>query len=72
MQSITLQVNEEAARVFLTAPKEQKIALETFISAWLMRNEKPPSMLEMMDKLARSARENGLTEDKLNEILADD
>lgn len=72
MQSITLQVNEEAAKVFLAAPKEQREALEILFSEWLIRNQKTPSMVEMMDQLARSARKNGLTEEKLKDILADD
>jgi hypothetical protein len=71
MQSITLQVNEEAAKVFLAAPERKRKTLEFLISDWLTHDSETPPMLEMMDRLARSARENGLTEEKLNEILAD-
>jgi len=31
-----------------------------------------PSLLEMMDRLSNSASQNGLTEEKLKELLADD
>jgi hypothetical protein len=72
MQSITLQVNEDAAKAFFSAPETKRKILESLISDWLTNDKDTPTMLKMMDRLARSARENGLTEDKLKEILADD
>lgn len=72
MQNITLEVNDEAAKIFFSAPETRRKTLAALISDWLINDKDTPSMLEMMDRLARSARETGLTEDKLKDILADD
>lgn len=72
MQNITIQVDEEAAKAFNSSSEARRRNFETLFSRWLKDSAEVPSLLEMMDKISRTAREKGLTEEKLKELLADD
>ena len=74
-QNITLAVDAEAAKVFNTASLLKRQKFEQLFSEWLKKadlSNENLSLLEMMDRLSNSASRNGLTEEKLKELLADD
>ena len=73
-QNITLNVDAEAAKVFNSASLIKRQKFEQLFSEWLKNApaKETPSLLEMMDMLSASASRNGLTEEKLKKLLADD
>lgn len=72
-ESITLNVDAEAARVFKAAPPEQRQKLEALVSLQLLEAAKPGlSLRELMELISQRAQERGLTEDQLQSLLEDD
>ena len=70
--SITLQVDEAAARIFQNATPEIQSKLAALISLQLLEAaHSTPSLREVMDTIGRSAQERGLTAERLQEILAE-
>jgi molecular chaperone DnaK (HSP70) len=75
MQSITLNVDSNIAQAFLNAPKKQREGLELIISSILAQNLEDktiPTLKEVMERMGKYAASQGLTEEKLDEILASD
>ena len=72
-QPITIHVDESAARIFESASPEERRKLEALLSLQLLEAGSPgASLRELMRMISQLAQERGLTEEKLQELLADD
>lgn len=72
-QPITIQVDESAARIFENATPEERRKLEALLSLQLLEAGAPGAPLrDLMGMISERARERGLTEERLQELLADD
>ncbi len=70
--SITLQVDEEAARIYENASPEVQRKLAALVSLQLLEAAHSTlSLREVMDTIGQNAQERGLTEERLREILAE-
>ena len=70
---ITLYVDEQAARIFNAASPDERRKLEALISLQLLDVAARPagSLQEIMHRISDRAKERGLTEEKLQELLDD-
>jgi hypothetical protein len=67
---ITVRVNLEAARIFETAPEEQRRKFEALLSLKLTQAIREKRTLEeVMDDISQKALEQGLTSETLDSIL---
>ena len=70
--SITLQVDEEAARIYQSASPEVQRKLAALVSLQLLEAaHSTRSLREVMDTIGQHAQERGLTEERLRDILAE-
>jgi hypothetical protein len=70
--SITIQVDAEAARIFENATPDEQRKLAVLVSLQLLEAARStPSLRELMDSIGQRAQERGLTEERLQEILAE-
>lgn len=70
--SITIQVDEEAARIFQNATPDEQRKLAVLVSLQLLEAARSTqSLRELMDTIGQRAQERGLTEKRLQEILAE-
>ena len=70
--SITLQVDEEAARIYENASPEVQRKLAALVSLQLLEAAHSTlSLREVMDTIGQHAHERGLTEERLQEILTE-
>jgi hypothetical protein len=70
-ETITLQLDSEAARVFKAARPEEKKKMEALLGLWLkeIATTDNLSLKEVMDDIGRKAQERGLTSEILESIL---
>jgi hypothetical protein len=69
-EPVTLELDEEAARVVKDASPERRRALETLVSLYLLEVAAPQmSLRDLMDAVSQQAQARGLTEERLQEIL---
>lgn len=69
-QPITIQVDDEVARIFNTATPEERRKLEALVSLRLLSAlEQQTSLAEVMRLLSQRAHERGLTPSILQELL---
>jgi hypothetical protein len=67
---ITVHVNLEAARIFETAPEEQRRKIEALLSLKLTQTIREKRTLEeVMSDISQKAQERGLTPEILESIL---
>ncbi|NJM71373.1 MAG: hypothetical protein HC862_14730 [Scytonema sp. RU_4_4] len=67
---ITVRVNVEAARIFETAPEEQRRKIEALLSLKLTQASREKRTLEeVMSDISQKAQERGLTPEILDSIL---
>lgn len=67
---ITIRVNVEAARIFETAPEEQKRKIEALLSLKLTQATREKRTLEeVMSDISQKAQERGMTPEILKSIL---
>ncbi len=72
-QPIIIQVDESAARIFESASPEERRKLEALLSLQLLEAGAPgTSLRDLTRTLSQRAQERGLTEEKLQELLADE
>lgn len=70
--SITLQVDEEAARIYENASPEVQRKLAALVSLQLLEAAHSTlSLREVMDTIGQHAQERGLTEERLQAILTE-
>lgn len=69
-KEITIRVTPEAATIYQTASEQERLKLDALLSLRLSEITMPSrSLEEIMREASREARERGLTEDALKEIL---
>jgi hypothetical protein len=72
-ESITLQLDPEAARAFKEASPQEQRKLEALVSLRLLEATRTNDSLEViMRDISRKARERGLTQEILTSILDED
>ena len=70
MVTVTVSVDNEAAKIYEKASSADKKKMQLLLSLWLREFEKPSVSLEkLMDDISRKARKRGLTPDILDSIL---
>jgi hypothetical protein len=70
VESITIQVDTEAARAYRTKSTEERRKIDLLLELRLMDALRPSASLEqIMDEMSRNAQERGLTPEILQEIL---
>jgi hypothetical protein len=70
-ETIAIQVEPDAARAYTSAPEERRRKLDLLLDLRLREATRPGADLEtIMDEIAARARERGLTEATLDELLA--
>jgi cytochrome P450 len=71
-RQITIQVTPEAAGIYESASRQERRKLDALLSLRLTEaRQTSRSIEEIMREATAEARENGLTEDILNEILSE-
>jgi hypothetical protein len=69
-ESVTLELDEAAARIFKEATPEQRRSLEALVSLHLLEaSASRQSLRELMDTVGQQAEARGLTEERLQELL---
>jgi len=70
-ETVNLQLDSEAARVFKTATPEEQKKMEVLLSLWLKEISATErlSLKEVMDDIGRTAQERGLTPEILESLL---
>ena len=70
-ETITLEIDSEAARLFNSASTEEREKLKVLLGVWLKEYARAdaPLLKETMGELSRSAQERGLTPEILESIL---
>jgi hypothetical protein len=70
-ETITIQLDSEAAKVFRAAQPEEQKKLEALLSLWLkeIATTENLSLKEVMNDIGRNAKARGLTPEKLESIL---
>ncbi len=74
MQNITLSVDTQAAESFFVASSEEKKKIQMLVSLLLkqgLQKQNVPSIEDIMDSMSDYAESKGLTDSKLQEILAE-
>ncbi len=72
-EKIYLDVSQKAAQAFRRASAEERQYIQAMIEVALMsRKEAADELGRIMDTMSRTARERGLKDDMLEEILNDD
>ncbi|MCG2460087.1 hypothetical protein K8352_04965 [Flavobacteriaceae bacterium F89] len=75
MEQIVIEVDKETAENWRSAPPESKQQISQIINIRLAKEllrGKKEALIKAMDRIAKTAKENGLTEEILQEILAED
>ena len=72
-ETITLEVEADAAKVFNRAADEDKEKLQTLFESWLKQYSATDveSFKRTLDEIGANATRRGLTPEKLDSILAD-
>jgi hypothetical protein len=70
-ETITIQLDSEAARIFKAARPEEQKKIEALLSLWLkeIATTESLSLKEMMNDIGGRAQERGLTSEILESIL---
>lgn len=73
-ETITLQVESEAARFYNDAPQTDKEKLQALFGSWLKQYAEADaeSLKRTMDEISRNAQSKGLTPEILESLLADE
>ena len=66
MKAITLQVKNDTAERINSLSEDKKLELTKLIDLWV---SEPQPILQVMEDIGEYAAKQGLTEDKLNELL---
>ncbi|MFI5263945.1 MAG: hypothetical protein ACHQM6_05470 [Candidatus Kapaibacterium sp.] len=73
-QTISIPLDTDVANFYLNASDQEKLRLQWLLNLWLKKEvmDVPKrSLEEIMDEAGRSAKESGLTEEVLREILSE-
>ncbi len=69
MKTIELQVSNRAAKIFNSLDSDKKRQFEQSMENWL---EPKKTLKQIMKEMSDEAKQNGLTQEKLDELLKDD
>lgn len=69
--TISIQLEEDAAQIYLEASERKREKLSLLIGLWL-REFESISLPALMDQISDNARERGLTPEILDTLLNDD
>jgi hypothetical protein len=73
LREIAIHVSDAAARTYESASPQERHKLDALLTLRLTEaTQRPASLEEVMDDLGRKARERGLTQEALDEILNTD
>lgn len=72
-KTISIPLDAETAKAYDAAPAEEKKKMQALASVWLreLAAAEPAALSEVLDELARKARERGLTQEMLESLLKD-
>jgi len=68
-RTITIAVDEQTADLYENAPDYKKQSLRVLLSEWLKLTKSQDDLFELMDKIGFNAIANGLTREKLANIM---
>ena len=73
-ETITLQVDPDAASIFRSASMEQREKLQLLLGIWLRQfgKDESQSLQQTMDEISLKAQSRGLTQEALEEILKEE
>ena len=72
-REITLRVDAEAAKAYAAASSEERKKIDLLLSLRLSQVTRPSASLEqVMREISEAARERGLTEERLSEMLREE
>lgn len=76
MEQVSIPLNSETSSLYMRASREKKRKAEFLVNFWLkdfFRNRKKnrDELFQIMDEISAIAKSNGLTPEKLEEILAE-
>ncbi len=73
-ETITLQVESDAARFYNDAPQTDKQKLQTLFGSWLKQYAEADAetLKRTMDEISRNAQDKGLTTEILESLLTDE
>jgi|APHig6443717817_1056837.scaffolds.fasta_scaffold224394_2 hypothetical protein len=69
MKAISIQVKNETAEKIERLPDNKKMELSQMIDLWVSG---PKPILQVMEELGKYAAKQGLTKEKLDDLLKDD
>lgn len=69
MKAISIQVKNETAEKMERLPDNKKMELSQMIDLWVME---PKPILQVMEELGEYAAKQGLTKEKLDDLLNDE
>lgn len=69
MENITIQVDQEVAQAYREATPNQQQKIQTFVNDLLKQIIQEKSLDEIIQKMQIEAKNNGLTQEILNDIL---
>jgi hypothetical protein len=69
MKTITIQVKDETADKIEQLPEDKRKQLSKLVEIWVSA-QKP--ILQVMEELGEYAKKQGLTKDKLDDLLKDE
>jgi hypothetical protein len=70
-QTITIPIDAKTARVYRSAPAEQRRKIQAVVSLWLreLASGSYPSLKQVLDEVGRKARARGMRPEVLEELL---
>jgi hypothetical protein len=70
-ETITLQIDPDAANIFRSASSEQREKLQVLMGIWLRQlgKDQSSSLRQTMDEISNKAKARGLTAEAVEEIL---
>ena len=73
-ETITLQVDPDAASIFKSASSEEREKLQVLMGIWLRQlgKDQSLSLRQTMDEISNKAKARGLTAEALEEILEEE
>ena len=73
-ETITLQVDPDAASIFKSASSEEREKLQVLLGIWLRQlgKDQSSSLRQTMDEISNKAKARGLTAEALEEILEEE
>jgi hypothetical protein len=73
MSTITVQLDEDAVRIYRKASQTEKKKLNLLLSMWLREYDDPDiSLADLMDEISNDAQARGLTPEILESLLNDE